>query len=116
MIDLRKSMEVEKFYNEKRELAVLISPEGWSGCNYDGFAYDKRIVCKWLNEKPSSEEMEKFLESLGYTDIDMCGYDSLAIEYIPEGVTFRIVYNPDSPDRYGYEGIETFKTTDWMTA
>ena len=56
---------VEKYYNENRELGVLISPgfgAGWSSWSCDEIAFDKRVVEYWLNENPSSDEMYEFLE------------------------------------------------------
>ena len=66
---------VDRYYNEKNELAVLVSVgygAGWSTWNSgegeDKFALalDSRIVKKVM-ENTSPEEMETYLESIGYT-------------------------------------------------
>ena len=99
-------MNVEKYYNEKGELAVLYSPgwgAGWSTWNDEALGYDKRIVEYWLNESPSSEEMKKFLKSLGYKETYMGGYSSLTIDWIPRGTMFYV-------DEY--DGSESIRTPD----
>lgn len=93
LFDMKGRNTMEKFYNENGDLAVLISPDygvGWSTVNDERIAYDKRIIEYWLNESPSSNEMEEFLISLGYDHTHMDGYDSLIIEYIPKGTMFYI--------------------------
>lgn len=104
---------VEKYYNKNGELGVLISPgfgAGWSSWNCDEIAFDKRVVEYWLNESPSSDEMYEFLESLGYKNVYMGGYDSLTIRYIPRGTKFCI------HEYDGSESIETPETMCMMTA
>ena len=104
---------VEKYYNKNGELGVLISPgfgAGWSTWGCEEIAYDKRIIEYWLNERPSSSDMCKFLESLGYEDIYMGGYKSLTIQYIPRGTMFCI------HEYDGSESIETPKTMRMMMA
>ena len=103
---------VEKYYNEDGELGVLYSPgfgAGWSTWHdkYEDdyeehrIAYDKRIIEYWLNNKPSSEDMSKFLESIGYKNVYMGGYEDLSIAWIPRGTMFYI-------DEYdGFESIKT---------
>jgi len=106
-------MNVEKYYNENGELGVLISPgfgAGWSTWDCEEIAYDKRIVEKWLNERPSKDEMSEFLKSLGYEGVYMGGYNSLTIEYIPKGTVFCI------HEYDGSESIQTPRTMCMMTA
>lgn len=89
-------MAVERYYNEKNELGVLYSPGfggGWSTESYEELAYDKRIVEYWLEEHPLKDEMEMFLEDIGYGKdiyIAMYGYFNLEIEWIPRGTLFYI--------------------------
>ena len=83
-----------RYYNVAGQLGVLVSKgnnAGWSTENYPEIAYDSRIVEYWLKERPSSEEMQKFLESLGYHNVYMGGYDTLEIVYIPKGTMFCIL-------------------------
>ena len=95
---------VEKYYNENDELGVLYSPgfgAGWSTWNCDELAYDKRIVEYWLNENPTYEQLSEFLESIGYHDVYMGGYNSLEISWIPRGTMFYV---------HEYDGHETVET------
>ena len=105
---------VERYYNEKNEMGILISSgfgAGW-GTWYEKqeIAYDKRIVEKWINEKPSGEEMKVFLESLGYKDVYMGGYDSLVLWFVPKGTTFCI------QEYDGAEGVFTYEDLQLITA
>jgi len=108
---------VEKYYNEKNELGVLISPgwgSEWSVYNCKELAYDKRIVEKWKNEHPSAKEMYEFLISLGYDESHvssaMYGYDDLELKFIPKGTMFCITACD------GNESIETPESTCMMIA
>ena len=61
--------DMEKYYNEKGEVGVLISP-GWGASWstwYDNYAiaFDKRIIEYWLHNNPSENEMKYFLNSIG---------------------------------------------------
>ena len=97
---------VEKYYNENDELGVLVSygfGAGWSTWNNKELAYDKRIVEYWLNEKPSADEMQEFVVSLGYAKPYMGGYRQLDIEYIPRGTMFCI---------HEYDGAESIRTAE----
>jgi hypothetical protein len=86
---------VERYYNEKNELGVLYSPGfggGWSTESYEEFAYDKRIVEYWLTEHPLRDDMEEFIENIGYKNpyLSMYGYYNLEIAWIPKGTLFYI--------------------------
>ncbi len=99
---------VEKYYNENDELGVLISKgfgAGWSTWNDERIAYDKRVVEYWLNEHPSEAGMKEFLDSLGYSNTYMGGYNSLVVRYIPRGTVFCI---------HEYDGAESIETPDTM--
>lgn len=85
---------MERYYNEKNEMGVLISAgygAGWSTWNEDNsIAFDKRIIEKWLRDKPTSLAMWRFLKSLGYEDVYMGGYDGLVLKFVPKGTMFYI--------------------------
>jgi hypothetical protein len=98
---------VEKYYNEKGELGVLISTgwgSGWSTWNNKELAYDKRIIEKWL-EKVSADDMCDYIESLEYERPYMGGYDNLHLEFIPRGTMFRI---------HEYDGAESIEIVESM--
>ena len=86
--------------NGTEEVAVLITKNfgyGWSTCqdtvSFDStlLALDKRIIEYFLT-KPSSEEMESYLISLGYTNVCMLGYEHLEVDWVKKGTVFRICY------------------------
>lgn len=98
---------VEKYYNDKDELGVLVSHgfgAGWSSWNNEEIAYDKRIIEKFL-ENPSLDEMCEFIASLGYNKPYMGGYGGLTLEFIPRGTMFCI---------HEYDGAESIETPDTM--
>lgn len=98
---------VEKYYNEKDELGVLISRgfgAGWSTWNNEALAYDKRVIEKWLKGATSSEMME-YVVSLGYGKPYMGGYEDLRLEFVPRGTMFCI---------HEYDGNETIETPETM--
>jgi hypothetical protein len=98
---------VEKYYNEKGELGVLVSygfGAGWSTWNDKELAYDKRIIEKWL-EDVTSDEMCDYVESLGYKRPYMGGYRDLRLEFIPKGTMFCI---------HEYDGAESVETPETM--
>ena len=98
---------IEKYYNEKGELGVLISVgfgAGWSTWNYDELAYDKRIIEKWIKGAGSSE-MCNYVESLGYKRPYMGGYNDLHLKFVPRGTMFCI---------HEYDGAESIETPDTM--
>lgn len=103
-IRIKDFNNIERYYNENNESGVLYSPgfgAGWSTENYKALAIDKRIIEYWINEDPSKEDMEKFLNKLGYEYVLMDGYDNLHLMWIPRGTLFYI-------DNYdGSEGIYT---------
>lgn len=83
---------VEKLYDEVGNLAVLISTgygAGWSTWNQRELAYDKRVIEKWLSE-PTEDEMKEYLESIGYHDVYMGGYENLYIVWIPPHTVVKI--------------------------
>lgn len=105
---------MEKYYNDKGELGVLISPgygAGWSTCYFGGdsndyaIALDKRIIEYWINHNHSKTEMEEFLKSIGYDKIYMGGYEQLELVFVPKGQMFCI---------HEYDGYETIETPESM--
>jgi hypothetical protein len=103
---------VEKYYNEKNELGVLISSgygAGWSTWNEEEIAYDKRIIEMWLKGATSSE-MCNYIESLGYRKPYMGGYYNLSLKFVPHGTLFCI------QEYDGAESIETIETMGMIMA
>lgn len=100
-------MAVDRYYNEKDELAVLISPgfgAGWSTWSYDHpeIAYDRRIVEYFMTHpRPTEEEMSDFIYELGYGHPYTGGYGALEIVWVPRGQLFCICE---------YDGFETIQT------
>lgn len=114
---------MEKYYNNKSELGILISPgwgAGWSTWYKDfdnkegeqryAIALDKRVIEFWMNHKYDKEKtetinetykMQDFLESIGYDHVYMGGYAQLKLVFIPKGQLFCIL------EQDGYESIET---------
>ena len=86
---------VEKYYNKNGEVGILISRgfgAGWSTWDYNhgyDIAMDKRIIEKWLTS-PSYDEMEEFLNSIGYKNVYMGGYSDLDLEFVTPGIKFYI--------------------------
>lgn len=73
-------------------MKVLISPgfgAGWSTWNERKLATDKRII-KAFESGMTYDEMESYLEELGYEDVYMGGYSSCEIVEIPKGSRFII--------------------------
>ena len=98
---------VERYYNEKGELAVLISPGyggGFSTWYGKDLAYDRRIIEYWLKESTSIEDLKRFVYALGYGEMHIDPHDDLEIVYIPAGTMFCIA------EYDGYESIETPET------
>ena len=103
-----------EMYRVGNETAILYSVgfgAGWSTWNQEALAYDKRIIEYWnpYNLHPSAEQMEKYLEELGYEDVYMGGYEDLEIEWVPTGSLVRI-------NEYdGAESIEIFSSNkNWI--
>lgn len=99
---------IDKYYNMRDELGVLVSPGfgvGWSTWNAPGLAYDRRIVEKFLIDHPSVSKMEEFLHTIGYSNVYMGGYNQLTIEWIPRGTMFCI---------HEYDGSESIETPESM--
>lgn len=106
-------MEVERYYNDKDELAVLISPgygSGWSTLEMaENLAIDKRVVEKFLSGATVLEMLE-CLEEIGYHDVYLGGYKDLKVVWIPRGEDFIICE---------YDGSEYIKLKNkikWITA
>lgn len=98
---------VEKYYNEKNEVGVLVSHgfgAGWSTWNENELAIDRRIIEKWLNGI-SSDDMCDYVESLGYSRPYMGGYEDLELEFVPRGTLFCV---------YEYDGAESIETPETM--
>lgn len=73
-------------------MKVLISPEygaGWSTWNTKELATDKRII-EAFESGMNEDEMEDFLEKLGYNDVYMGGYYDCEIIEVPKGSRFII--------------------------
>lgn len=114
-------MAVERYYNAVDKLAVLVSKgygAGWSTWNTYGIdlAIDKRIVEAYMEykayeRKANLDSLCKWLDSIGYKNIYMGGWNDLEIVWIDKGYTFRI-------DEYdGAESIEILDTSeDWCKA
>lgn len=102
---------VEK-YEKDGKIAVLVSigfGAGWSTWGNRALAYDKRIVQAFI-PGISKEDMSELLETLGYHDVYMGGFDNLEIEWVPKGTLFRI-------EEYdGHESIEVFDEKSYIVA
>lgn len=87
---------VEKYYNEKGEVAVLYSPEfgaGWYTWNTEfenseGLLFDKTLVEMVLKRTPKDEVKEYVNEKWG--DVYMGGYDDIEVKFLPEGTAFQV--------------------------
>lgn len=91
---------MEKYIKDGK-VAILVSygyGAGWSTWNDDEYAYDKRIVEKFMelcdkyneNEyKLAFEEMSVFMKSIGY-DGYLGGFDGLTVEWVEQGQPYRI--------------------------
>lgn len=128
---------VERYYNEdKTAIAVLISNgygAGWSTWNNEyeepfQIAYDKRVVEFWMNhhdeefieriswstfdydEDRCDNELEEFLNSIGYGGIFTGGYDGLGISWVPVGSRFEIT------EYDGSEGLYILDINDFALA
>lgn len=104
--------QVEYYWNEDHSAAaVLVSPRfgaGWSTWNYPVLAYDKRVIEYWLDHKnENSDNVYKFMESIGYTNVYCGGWRDMKLEWVPKGVKWRI-------DEYdGSEGIVYYEGEEW---
>lgn len=97
---------VEKYYDGDGSVGVLYSPgfgAGWSTWNNNELAFDKRIVEKWLNERPDEDTMRDYIISLGYPEPYMGGYRDLEFAVVPKGKTVFIGE---------YDGSESIETID----
>lgn len=93
-------MAIERYYNDNNELAVLISPcfgAGWSTWSYNysnDLALDKRIVEYFMIHKNKSnstlDDLENFLESIGYHNVYTGGWCDIEIVWIPKDTIFYI--------------------------
>jgi len=102
-------MNIEKFYNENGDVAVLYSPgygagwASWSG-EHDGAIFDKRIVEIVLADK-REDITQELMVSFGYGYFYCGGADSLEIEWLKPGTIFDI-------DEY--DGSESVITIDHL--
>ena len=102
---------MEKYYNDKEEVAVLYSPKygaGWYSWNegIKDIVFDKRIVQMILDGNTVTHE---FMENLGY-DGYWGGAKNLAIEWLPKGTIFEI-------EEYdGYESVHVLGTRSYLEA
>ena len=128
---------VERYYNEdKTAMAVVVSNgygAGWSTWN-EGYeepfqiAYDKRVVEFWIthhdeefikkisrdifnyDEAGCANELEEFLDSIGYGGVYTGGYNGLDITWVPVGSRFAIT------EYDGSEGLYILDTNDFALA
>lgn len=109
---------VELYVNEMDEVGVLYSPgfgAGWSTWNSDCYAYDKRIVEKFIEDpdmfhitdKIRCQDLKTFMTNLGY-DGYYGGADDLRLTFIPRGTMFRIT------EYDGAEDVEIFDTSHYI--
>lgn len=102
----------DRVYNDKGEVAVLVSPgfgAGWSTWNSDiDCLFTPEIVQMCLAEKPKSEIEARAAEI--WPDGYWGGADDVQVVWIPKGTIFRI-------DEYdGSESIETYDSVGWFVA
>lgn len=105
---------VELYVNGNDEVGILYSPgfgAGWSTWNSECYAYDKRIVEKFIEDpqlfRRVGPDLVAFMTSLGY-DGYYGGADDLSLKFIPKGTLFRI-------NEYdGSESIELFDTSNYI--
>ena len=107
------NQHVELYVNDKDEIGVLVSlgyGAGWSTWNEECYAYDKRIVEKFIEDPElfhrEGPDLDAFMTSLGY-DGYYGGGGGLRLTFIPRGTMFRIT------EYDGAEGIEIFDTHDY---
>ena len=97
---------VERYYNEKGEMGVLLSKRegnGFSSSRALEMAIDERIINKFLEKPISAQEFIDFIMSLGYGRIKMTEweYEGLTLEFVPKGSIFTIT----ETDGYEYISI-----------
>ena len=103
-------IENNKVYNEKGDVAVIVSPgygAGWYSWNtsYPDCVFDPDCVLDILNN--NKNDLKTIAESKwdGYWSVE-----DVEIVWIPKGTQFRI-------DEYdGFESIETSENLNWITA
>lgn len=82
---------VERYYNEKNELGVLISKgfgAGWSTWDTQDIALDRRIIEYFLEN--GNNNIGDFIKSIGYKNVYLGGANGLKIEWVPKGTRFTI--------------------------
>lgn len=119
------NQNVEPYLNENGDVGVLYSPgygAGWASWNTNEYAYDKRIVEKFIEDPDmfhtykgslfrKDDQIPKlhlFMEELGY-DGYYGGAQDLKLVFIPRGTMFRIT------EYDGFEGIEVFDPSDYIS-
>lgn len=108
------NQNVELYVNGMDEVGVLYSPgygAGWSTWNDDHYAYDKRIVEKFIEDPELfhrvGPDLVTFMTALDY-DGYYGGARDLCLTFIPKGIMFRI-------NEYdGSESIMRFDTSDYI--
>jgi len=90
------------------KVAVLYSPygAGWSTLSKDKNRLFDPMIVGWVESGKTGEVPTKNLSDLFY----LFGAKQLEIAWIPVGTLFRIA------DYDGFERIEYFSETDWVTA
>lgn len=99
-------------YIKDGKVAILVSPgfgAGWSTWEGKALAYDRRVVEKFFEGTPA-KEMQEYLNSIGYKNIYMGGYDHLIVKWLPVGTKYRIT------EYDGAENLETIESIEWETA
>ena len=105
---------VELYVNGMDEVGVLYSPgfgAGWSTWNRDCYAYDKRIVEKFIEDPELfhrvGPDLVAFMTALGYNGY-YGGADDLRLTFIPKDTLFRIL------EYDGSESIELFDESNYI--
>ncbi len=100
---------VEKYIQDGR-MGVLYSPgfgAGWSTWGADELAYDADLVRAFI--EGGTEALRKITEAK-YPDTYMGGLNDIEIEWVPQGVAFRVT------EYDGSESIEYRDSAGFMTA
>lgn len=107
---------MEYYYDVNHEnIGVLCSfgfGAGFSTWNDPNLASDKRVVEYWIRNREymPEERVKKYLESIGYYNVYMGGWDTIDIVWVPIGSYWRI-------EEYdGAERVEILNTDDWNYA
>jgi hypothetical protein len=107
-------MDVQKYYNEKGQVAVLFSPgfgAGWSTWMRDippEFSTMDKTLVEMATRKADESEVEEYLAEKGYQDCCyLGGWSSITVFFLNPGTKFRI---------HEYDGSERIEYPDYLTA